>query len=186
MLATTGSVSVALVAGCSGGGGTGTAESTEGDAEDPMATDDGGTERDDGGTETDDGGTDSSSPASGTASSTVQQLTIVDHEPDLDYFANDDAFGVELTVENNGEQETDLDSYFHTIVPYDADGNDVSETWTGTSFGDTPATIAPGEQATFVAFSNVNINASEVDRYEVKLTCTGTVTGYGAEGVYCE
>ena len=126
-----------------------------------------------------------SSSASGTASNSVQQLAIVDHEP-ADSFADDNTFGVELTVENNGEQETNLDNYFYIIVPYDVDGNDVSNSWTGPFFGDTPSTIGPGEQLTFFAFLQVTTSASEVDRYELTLTCTSTVTGYEAEGVYCD
>jgi len=62
----------------------------------------------------------------------------------------------------------------------------VSNTWTGPFFGDTPSTIGPGEQLTFFAFLQVTTSASEVDRYELTLTCTSTVTGYEAEGVYCD
>ncbi|MBX0303954.1 hypothetical protein [Haloarcula salinisoli] len=199
VLAATGTTSIALVAGCSSDDGAGTddgdedsavtedGETSTGDGamstEDSTPTEDGAMSTEDGETPTEDDT--SSSPATGTASSSVEELTIVDHEPDLDYFGNDDAFGVALTMENDGEQETDLDRYFYSIVPYDVDGNDVSETYTGTSFGDKPTTIGPGEQLTFVPFVNLKTSASEVDRYELQLSCRSSV-GSESDAAYCQ
>lgn len=101
VLAATGTGSAALVAGCSGGDSTG----TDGPA-----------------TET------ATSSVPGTVSSDVAELYIVEHQPDLDYFDENDVgeddqqqFPVDLTVENSGDQQTDAMAYEYDLTPYHAD-----------------------------------------------------------------
>lgn len=178
VLAATGTASVALVAGCSGGGDGSTTE---------EPADDG----DENATETDseipaDIGT-PSMPA--TVSSDIEELAIVGHQPDLDYFDEDDLdsgeeyFPIRLIIENNGDQQTDPMEYYYDLTPYDDDGVDVSGATSGTGppQDGTGTDISPGGRGSVVAYSSVTGFPSQVVRYELTIEC-----GIGAQPVYCE
>lgn len=185
VLAATGAVSVTLMAGCSGGdGGTGTDEPTDGGSTatgTAEPTDDGGEMS----TPTDDGGETSSVP--GSVSSNVAELSIVEHQPDIDYYGenNEQYFPVDLTIENNGDQQTDVTEYDYDVTPYDADGNDVSGGRLGTSSGE-GTSMEPGGRGTLIAYATVEIDPSEVARYEVTLMCEDSVSDFESAAAYCQ
>lgn len=178
VLAATGTASLALVAGCRGGGdGTSTEEPADDGDENATATDsempaDIGTP---------------SMPA--TVSSDVEELAIVGHQPDLDYFDESDVnnadeyFPVRLIIENNGDQQTDAMEYYYDLTPYDDDGVDVSGATGGSSppEGGSGTVMSPGGRGSVVAYSSVVGFPSQVARYELTIEC-----GIGAQPVYCE
>ena len=109
VLAATGTASIALVAGCSGGDNTGTDEPT--DDANATGTDDGAMSTEDGEIFTDTG----TPSVPGTVSSDIEELAIVAHQPDLDYFdetskydfdTGDQPFPVKLMIENNAIKPT--------------------------------------------------------------------------------
>lgn len=177
VLAATGTASVALVAGCSGGGDSSTEEPA--DDGDENATE-----------------TDSEMPAEigtpsmpATVSSDVEELSVVGHQPDLDYFDENDVnngdeyFPVRLVLENNGDQQTDAIEYYYDLTPYDDDGVDVSGATSGNGPPEdgTGTDISPGGRGSVVAYSSVTGFPSQVVRYELTVEC-----GIGAQPVYCE
>jgi len=152
ILAATGTAMVALVAGCSGGGD---------------------------GAGTDEPATETATPSvRGTVSSNIEELAIVEHRPAID----DNTFPVDITVGNNGDQQTDIGEYNYSLTPYDADGNDVGDDTQGTgALGATD--VSPGERVSFQIYRPLEVDPSEVARYEVTVQCTGT---FEAQGVYCQ
>jgi len=117
----------------------------------------------------------------GTVSSNIEEIAIVKHRPATD--AN--TFPVNITVENNGDQQTDIGEYTYHLTPYDADGNDVGDDMQGTgSLGATD--VSPGERVSFQIYRPLDVDPSEVARYEVTLTCESPETGFADDGVYCE
>jgi hypothetical protein len=93
---------------------------------------------------------------------------------------NEDEFAVVTTVQNTGEQTTDVFEYNYELALYDADG---AEMGTNTGFGSTGDTeVAPGESATINVSKSVENDVDDVVRAAVTLDCDGTF----AEGTYCE
>ena len=185
VLAATGTASVALVTGCSGGDDTGTDEPA--DDEDATGTEDGEMS-----TEAGEIFTDTGTPSvPGTVSSDIEELAIVAHQPDLTYFdetstynfdTGDQPFPVKLLIENNGDQQTDAGDYYYDLTPYDDEGNDISLATEGSVpfEGGTGTGMSPGGRGSVVAWSSVAGFPSQVARYELTLKCS--VRG----GVYCE
>jgi len=63
-----------------------------------------------------------------------------------------------------------------------ADGNDVGDDRQGTgALGATD--VSPGERVSFQIYRPLDVDPSEVARYEVTIQCTGT---FEAQGVYCQ
>jgi hypothetical protein len=176
VLAATGTASLALVAGCrDGGDGTSTKEPAD-DGDQTV-------------TETDsEMSADIRTPSMpATVSSDIEELAIVGHQPDLDYFDGkapgnaDEYFPVRLTIENNGDQQTDAQDYYYDLTPYDDDDIDVSGATTGRTApgGGTGTGLSPGGRGSVVAWSSVVGFSSQVVRYELTIKC-----GFG-ETVYC-
>ena len=150
MLAATGTVTVALVAGCSGGA-------------DIIGA----------------GGPATETPAvPGTVSSEIEEFAIVEHEPDFAPGSEDQDFGVVLTIENNGDQQTDLIDYDYELTPYD---DDISGITAGFRLADdeTDTSMSPGGRGSVMATTSLGPPRDEVARYEVTLDC-------GFDGTYCE
>lgn len=143
VLAATGTATVAVVAGCSGGG---------------------------------DGTATPSVP--GTASSDIEELAIVDHQPDID--AAHQGFGVELTLENNGDQQIDILDYNYDLTPYNDDDSDMSGATSGSNPPENGADtgISPGGRGSVIAWSSVGSAPNRVARYEVTLKCKFAGTAY--------
>jgi hypothetical protein len=176
VLATTGAVSATLVAGCSGGNGDGGTDDPDGNGTPtPTAT----------ATPTETEAETQSMDVQGSVSSKVDPLSIVEHVPRIGYFGQQERtyFPVEVTVENGGDEETDLFEYNYDVVTYDADDNDVTGSQGGKSSGG--ETTAPsGGRGSLIVYSTIEVDPSEVARYEVTTVCEGTVSR--AEGVYCQ
>ena len=143
VLAATGTATVAVVAGCSGG--------------------------------------DDTPSVPGTASSDIEELAIVDHQPDFAPGSQDQDFGVVLTIENNGDQQADIIDYSYELTPYDDDDNDISGMTAGFKLTDdeTGTGMSPGGRGSVMATTSLGPSRDEVARYEVTLDC-------GFDGTYCE
>lgn len=123
----------------------------------------------------------SSTAAESTAESAVAELRITDHEehtppgsdPETDY-------SVLLTVDNTGDQATDLSEYTYEIHLYDDAGNDITPAKRATRNWDEPGPGASGEITVQGLFGDSDHSPDDVARYEITLTCDGF-----DEGVYC-
>lgn len=161
------------VAGCTGDGshGGGTPASTD------ESTPTGGTTDGDG-TTTIDGET---TPGE-VLESSVDGLSITGHEHYLAKGTDPDVhFSVLLTVENTGDQPTELSEYDFDLTAYDADGDDITPK-NGQII--TLAEVAPGETTEYklqLSFRNSPDGPGQIERYGVSLAC-----GEYSDGVYCE
>lgn len=107
---------------------------------------------------------------------TVDGLKIVD------WLVKDttDDFTVQVTVENTGQQTTDIFDYEYGLALYDESGADISTGGSGSgSIADTE--IEPGEQSTINVFQSVEGSPDNVTSFEISLSCDGPFV----EGVYC-
>lgn len=115
--------------------------------------------------------------------STVDELSFVGHNHRLlrgqDH--EDVHFAVTATIQNSGNQETNLGDYEYEIRLYSPEDIDITP---GSTWAVNPDTVAPGETGTVllqVSFISSNsVSPEDVDRYEVTLSC-----GEDSAGSYC-
>jgi hypothetical protein len=178
-----GAAVTAMLAGCSGDGG----DRDGGDGGDGADSD-----GDDGGTPTATGSPTATDTPSETPTETppasskrlnseVSELAFVSAEQDVAGESDPSPSGtwlLRVTVENTGDQETNLFEYDYEGTVYDADGNEIGGIDGKSSTGDSNA--APGGTGE-VTLSSRDVDPEEVARYEVALVCTSI-----SEGVYCD
>jgi hypothetical protein len=85
-------------------------------------------------------------------------------------------WAVEMTVENVGDQETNLNEYSYGVTPYDAEDTALSQ---GGGSASGTIRIEPGETATVYVYGPADVSESDVARYEVVIAC------FDGDGVYC-
>jgi len=113
----------------------------------------------------------------GSATSTVEGLTITAAETST----TASSFKVLVTIENTGGKTTDLFNYGYELLFFDAEGTDLSTR--NPTRGSTEGTeIGPGESTTMNVHAPVNGDPEDVARYEFTLSCEGAFIS----GVYCE
>jgi hypothetical protein len=126
----------------------------------------------------------------GEGTSNVRGLRIVDTEVTPDLYRDENLFAVEVFVENTGNQTTTVSEYFYEPTAYDDDGNVVSTGGSGTFRGSGvttgPSDMQPGDQASVIASTDVEIPKDDVARYEVVIRCQSSTTSFEAEGAYCQ
>lgn len=92
-----------------------------------------------------------------------------------------DQFAVDVTLQNTGEQTTDIFDYGYELTVYDGNGAEITGNGSGQgSINDTE--IEPGESATITVRTDVDGSVDAVARYELVVNCSGMFV----EGVYCE
>jgi hypothetical protein len=116
------------------------------------------------------------SDATGSARSTVTGLEVRATDP----FVADPLFGVDVTVTNAGDRETDVFRYEYEFALATDGGTGARPDGTELQSGE-DVRLAPGETARFVARTEVDGDPSAVTGFDLTLTCTGT-----SRGVYCE
>lgn len=158
------------------GAGDGTDDQTTdgSDGTDDQTTD-GGNGTDPGEDNGTDGGT---SDVTGDVTTEIDELDIVEWEL-LPERLPDEWFSMQVVVENAGEQETDPFRYDYTLVPYDADGNDISTSQGTATTGDNEM-LPPGEQKEYTVERLLTGDPDDVVEFELTLRCDDP-----PEGVYC-
>jgi hypothetical protein len=175
--------SVTALAGCLGDGGSGDSgddsADTGGDSNRDTEEDrgDGGTDADDSTDEEDAG------DVSGEITNSVDGLAIAEWEV-LQERLPEEWFSVLVVVENTGERETEPFNYYYDLVPFDADGNDIS-TQQGTAVGDVRRTLSPGEQGEVNLDRQVTADPAGVVEFDLTLGCQSEGVAE-SEGVYCQ
>lgn len=179
-------LSVAALSGCNALAGDSN-ETADGDGDQPSGRSPDGSGTGDGADDaTSDPSTGTSKPGDGTGGgtdeppavrSTVDGLAVEDTTKTDD----SDQFGVTVTLENTGEQATDLFDYGYDLTAFDGSGADVTGDETGYgSTGDTQ--VDPGEKGEMTVRIDVDGGVDSVARYELVVSCSGPLV----EGVYCE
>jgi hypothetical protein len=148
VLASCSAVVAAGIAGCGGSSGSGDSGTTDG------------------------GGSGGSDVPGEIARNEVSGIEVTDHYSTVE----SDIWAVEMTVENTGDQETNLDEYSYGVTPYDSEGNALSQ---GGGSASGTIRIAPGETATVIVFGPTDVSESDVARYEAVIGC------FDGRGVYC-
>lgn len=121
---------------------------------------------------------DDGEPVGEVVDNAVEELEITDWSARIDDMNND--FVVTLSIENTGDQATELVDYWYVITLYDAEGTEIPNG--GNSQSGSEKTYArPGEVGALdVAVWVENDNPEDVARYEIAMNCTLS------DGVYCE
>lgn len=107
----------------------------------------------------------------------VEELEITDWSARID----DDDFVVTLSIENTGDQQTELVKYWYDVKLYDAENTNIP-LGANTQSSSEETDPAPGEVGVLDAVISLeNDNPEAVARYEVSITCT-----LADDAVYCE
>ena len=195
MLAVLGAGAMGGLAGCSGDGGDGDTdggdggdtdggEGSDGAVSTPTADDVAGGTTERTATPTSTGGDrDLGDPAGSLGAGGVEGLTITSLDSHIGSSGTfDGAWVTDITVENTGDQETELREYSYELVLYDGSDTVLSEGRARLRVvGDT--VISPGDSKTFpiaVSPDPMSVDPDQVARYEVSISCRF------ADGVYCE
>lgn len=145
------------IAGCSGGGDGGNPDSGDG-------------------SDGNDGGNGGGASYEGTVRSDVDGLEFTaDEYTDTGIQGR---FPVTVTLENTGNEETNVEEYDYDYTVYDSGRSDLTG---GSSASADPKTIAPGESTDVLLTTIVDGDPADVASYEVVLSCTSL-----SDGVYCE
>lgn len=106
----------------------------------------------------------------------IDELEIVGYESS----ASGNIFSVDITVVNDGDEATDVEAYSWALAPYDESGQELTVSTAGPALAQDDQPVEPGSQS--VVYYEVRPDdASEVESYELYLTCEGR----DADGVYC-
>ncbi|ERH09089.1 MAG: hypothetical protein J07HX64_00841 [halophilic archaeon J07HX64] len=180
LLSAAAGASVTALAGCLGDRGSGDSgddsADTGGNGDTEQDGGDGGTDADDSTDEEDAG------RVSGEITNSVDGLAIAEWEV-LQERLPEEWFSVLVVVENTGERETEPFNYYYDLVPFDADGNDIS-TQQGTAVGDVRRTLSPGEQGEVNLDRQVTADPTSVVEVDLTLGCQSEGVAE-SEGVYC-
>ena len=169
VLATAGVATVGAFAGCAGDSGGGTPTDSGDDGSDGDGDGDSRTPTDT--------GPQMSGGIEVSGESVVDPLVIADLERQG---GNENKVVIVTTVQNAGEQTTDIFEYSYDLALYDAEGTELGTAGGSGTTNDTE--VAPGESAAINVSKSVDGDVSAVARAEVTLSCEGMF----AEGVYCE
>jgi hypothetical protein len=190
-LGATAVVTVAGLAGCSGGtggdaNGGGDGSTPEGDSE-PVDTEPPATDTPDTAETTTQPPTTATSTAPTmesmcqVAQDSIEELSIVGCQSE----GRDGKLAVDIRVRNDGQQETDLFEYDLTVTPYDAaeasDSNNIDSGGQSNTFN--KPVVQPGETVSLIAIVGLidSASPSDVQLYTITIEC-----GTFSEGLYCE
>lgn len=87
-------------------------------------------------------------------------------------------FPVTVTLQNTGDQETNVEEYDFDYTVYDSGQGDIAG---GSSTSADEPTVAPGESTDVLLTTIVDGDPEDVTSYKVVLSCTSL-----SSGVYCE
>lgn len=94
------------------------------------------------------------------------------------------AWVTDVTVENTGDQQTEIDGYTYRLELRDDSGNELYDGFARELYpNDQPTEIGPGEQSMLITSAEPpdEVGPDEVGNYGVSITCE-----LSADGVYCE